>query len=155
MLNSDKNTDKTISKWKRRNRTFPVVVLLLIGLAVFLWIEGVGDYMKQLRWTEYSLRLARQNIISFREITGRNPISLSEINQYAKRNINSGLRQKPFGEHLSDVDGNRQEHNILNGQGGLFYDPESGVVKVNLTKPIKSYLRLYFGKKRNEIPSEW
>lgn len=86
---------------------------------------------------------------------GRYPLSLYEINQYAKNNQKAGFRIKPFREHLSHSKGNANDYHVLNGKQGWYYDPNTGEVKVNLTKPVKHYMWFYFGKERNEIPANW
>ncbi|NIM06327.1 MAG: hypothetical protein GTN65_12095 [Armatimonadetes bacterium] len=136
----------------------PMVLIALLALfagGIALWLAEVPDYWKKVHWTEFSLRLARLNVSSFREITGRFPDSLAEINQYASQHPDSGLRERPFGEYITETDGNREEHAILTGEGGLHYDKETGVVKVNLTEPLGHYLPLYWGSKRRQIPAEW
>jgi len=140
--------------WKLRTRVI-VIVCVLIGVGAILCIEEVPYYSKKLLWTKFSLRLARMNISQFRQTKARNPHSLGEINQYAQEHPDSGLRKIAFGEYLTNTNGNKKEYTSLNGQGGMFYNAETGEVKVNLTKPVKYYLRLYFGEKRNEIPADW
>jgi len=140
--------------WKSKYRVI-TVVFILIGIGVFLWLEEVPYYSKKLYWTEFSLRLARMNVNKFKQITGRNPNSLCEINQYAQKYPDSSLRKIALGEYMTNTDGNKEEYASLNGQGGMFYNTETGKVKVNLTKPVKHYLRFYFGKKRNEVPADW
>jgi len=142
-------------KWWKLRTKVTVIVFTLIGIGTLLWFEEVQYYSKKLLWTEFSLHLARANIRKFHQITGRNPHSLGEINQYAQEHTDSGLRKIAFGEYLTNTDGNKEEYTSLNGQGGLFYNERTGEVKVNLTKPVKHYLRLYFGKYRNEIPADW
>ncbi len=142
-------------KWWKMRFKIVICVFLLICIAFFLWIEEVRYYPKKIFSTEFSLQLARKDVERFKEINNRLPMSLSEINTYAIENPNSHLREIPFGEYITDIDGNREEYGELNGKGGLFYNPNTGEVKVNLTKSVGHYLRLYFGKQRNEIPAEW
>ena len=106
-------------------------------------------------FTKFNLRFAREEVNEFNKIIGRNPKSLTEINEYAQIHQDSHLHNTPFKEYLSDMDGNRTEHKRLNGKGGFYYDPNYGEVKVNLTEPVGHYLWLYFGEKRNEIPADW
>jgi len=61
----------------------------------------------------------------------------------------------PPSESISEKQSNSHEHSVLDGTGGLHYNPKTGVLKVNLTKPLKSYWRFYFGKRRNEVPADW
>ena len=142
-------------KWWKIRTPIKIFIFIAIGIGTILWIEEVQYYSKKLHWTEYSLRLARMDISKFRQITSRDPNSLNEIYEYAKKHRDSGLYGKKYGEYLTDTDGNKKESQVLNGQGGLFYNKETGEVKVNLTKPVKSYLHLYFGASRNDIPADW
>ena len=50
---------------------------------------------------------------------------------------------------------NVQVSNELNGKGGLYYNKETGEVRVNVTKPLKHYFIFYFGEERNDVAAEW
>ncbi len=133
-------------------------IMIYVGIAIFVAVllsTADPHYSLRLKGTHLQLRFARDNIKDFKEITGRNPHSLSEVDQYVKGDPNSFPSLIKFAEFISDAHGNQHQYNTLNGQGGFFYNSETGEVKINLTKPVKHYLWLYFGKERNEIPSEW
>lgn len=142
-------------KWWNVRSTIIILALLVIGVGIVLLQEEVPYYSKKYHWTKYSLRLARMDINRFKQVTGRYPNSLNEISEYAKEHGDLGFYGKRYGEFLTDTEGNQIESQILNGQGGLFYNKENGEVKVNITKPVKNYLHLYFGTERNEVPSDW
>ncbi len=50
---------------------------------------------------------------------------------------------------------NSKEYDVLNGEGGWYYNKETGEVKLNITKPVKDYVQAYVGEIGNEIPSDW
>ncbi len=136
-----------------------VIVLLLVGVSLFL--DDFAMYNKKILWTSRELKRARANVEWFHDKTGSFPITLEEIKRYAEQNPEkqvSGydfLRNRLCNEFISCVKGNTDEYHVLNGRGGWFYDPNTGIVKVNLNEPLKHYLKFYFGKERNSIPSDW
>jgi len=101
------------------------------------------------------LHFSRENIRLFFEQNGRFPKSLHELNEYGKNFPKKIKWMFPPGESISGYSSGRSEHSVLDGTGGSYYNPETGVLKVNLTKPLKSYWRFYFGKRRNEVPADW
>ena len=59
-------------------------------------------------------------------------------------------------ECITSASGNSMEYIELNGHGGFYYNFNTGEVKLNVIKPLKEYLWLYFlAKNGNEIPSDW
>jgi len=136
-------------------------MLLVLGFALLMMSVG-NEYISysyrlrwRLHWTQVNLELSRNNIRLFAEDTGRFPKSLHELNEYVQKRRDKMHHIRPPMDSISDDGPNYSEHNVLDGAGGLYYNPETGELKVNLTKPLKSYWRLYFGKRRNEIPAEW
>ena len=129
------------------------VLLLLAGLA---WvIELQSSYSRRLRWTKTNLALARKSASLFAEKTGRFPKTLQELNEYGQ-NFSKELKWHfPPREAISSSRSVFSEHTILDGTGGLYYSPKTGQLKINLTRPLKSYWILYWGKGRNEVPADW
>ena len=84
---------------------------------------------------------------------GRFPESLDELNEYRKKYPEKTSRW-PFAERISPSSG-MQGHAKLDGSGGFFYDPQSGDIKVNLTKPLHEYWKRCSGKRKDEIPADW
>ena len=103
--------------------------------------------------TKNHLSIIRINIKTFMDITGKYPESLSEIRDCGKNDPH--LPTIAFKEYISNKTGVSSEHETLNGKGGWFYDKNTGQLRVNVTKPVKEYLKIYFGKERNQVPSNW
>jgi cell shape-determining protein MreC len=142
-------------RWLKKRHIIIIASTSLLAIALVLVFEGVDFYNKRIIWTKFGMKANRENIAKFKNITGRFPASLSELKQYATENSESELLKKQFKEYLSDRAGNSNESNVLNDKGGWYYDKNLGETKVNLKKPIKHYLKFYFGEERNEIPSDW
>ena len=134
---------------------FIILIVCFIIASFLILIKINSNYATQIIRTELLLQVARQDVTTFKNTFGKYPEALHEIIQYSKTNQKLYLHDKMYVEFLSTINGNGTEHTFLNGQGGYYYDPDTGEVKVNLIKPIKHYLPLYFGKKRNETPSDW
>ncbi len=108
----------------------------------------------RLQPTINNLGLSRRSIQFFTEQNGRFPDSLHELWEYWKNHPERREWPGPSKEFIS-AESNGTEHSVLDGTGGLYYDPKTGEMKINLTKPLKSYWRFYFGKKRDQIPADW
>lgn len=138
-----------------------ITVLLVVGFALLMlglttWIGSENHhYLSRLRSTRLSLKFSRDSIRLFFEQNGRFPKSLDELNEYGKKFPKEINWMFPPGESISRYPSDLPVHTVLDGTGGLYYNPETGVLKVNLTKPLKSYWRFYFGKRRNEVPADW
>lgn len=128
-----------------------IIIYLVLGL-IKMWS---WSYTSRVVWTTGNINQARVQTKKFKEVMGSYPVTLIKINQYAKENPKAGFRAVPFKEYFSVSSGNSIEHNVLNGQGGWYYNPNTGKLRVNLTKPLKHYMWFYFGKERNEIPADW
>jgi hypothetical protein len=57
--------------------------------------------------------------------------------------------------YISDPNGSKQESQVLNGQGGWYYNSTAGEVRVNLDKPLFHYFRFVSGSYRKQVPSDW
>lgn len=136
-----------------------VIVLLVVGAGLVIVNNLVRSYPRRLRITRTSLSFCRESIRLFNEQTGRFPESLHELNEYAKKDKKYRDRIKwrlsPMELISSYHSHNSSEHGVLDGTGGLYYNPKTGVLKVNLMKPLKSYWRFYFGERREEVPADW
>jgi len=137
-------------------------VLLLIGVLLIICVvyvlasNKISSYSRRLRFTEINLAFGRECIHLFADQTGKFPESLHELNEYGKKFRNKIDWRFPLRESISSYNpSNFSEHNVLDGTGGLYYNPETGEIKVNLIKPLKSYWRLYFGEERDEVPADW
>ncbi len=136
-------------------------VLLVLGFVLLMIAIGNEyiSYSYALRWrlhgTQVCLDVSRKNIRLFADENGRFPKSLAELNEYIQKKRDKMHRIRFPMDVISDDDPNTSEHNVLDGIGGLYYNPETGVLKVNLTKPLKYYWRFYFGGRRDQVPADW
>ena len=138
-----------------------ITVLFVVGFTLLMWglsmcvVTKYSDYSSRLRGIRVNLNFSRESIRLFFEKNGRFPKSLQELNEYGKNSPKEIKWMFPPGESISSYPSDFPEHAVLDGTGGLYYNPETGVLKLNLIKPLKSYWRFYFGKRRNEIPADW
>ncbi len=154
------NTRENKTKERKFSISSTVIIIFLLSLVVilcFLHVEDITTYDEALHTTKWNLVRARSGVKWFEGKTDRLPSCLCEINAYARSNKNDPniLMTIRFLENLSSSGGIDREYDALSGDGGWFYDPNTGEVRVNLTKPVKHYLKFYFGKERNEIPADW
>jgi hypothetical protein len=143
-------------KMTKRNIYILFAVLIAVLSVMLLEVSRRYPIVGRVRVTRFYLLEARACIHQFKEQNGRFPKSISELKEfYRKRYPGHGDRAEYFKEFISCEGNNAKEFDSLNGQGGYYYDPNTGEVRVNLTKPVKHYLRFYFGAARNEIPANW
>ena len=67
------------------------------------------------------------HINGFKKNEGRYPDSLKELEQYI---IQKGFKRLSFIEYYSNPKGNSREFDVLNGEGGWYYDNATGEVKI-------------------------
>ena len=132
-----------------------VIILLLSVILLFIMYRNDYFYHKKVRSTKVNLMFSRRSIRLFAKQNGRFPNSLVELNEYGKKFPDEINWLFPPSESISKSSPNYSEHSVLDGTGGLYYNPENGELKVNLTKPMKYYWRFYFGKEKDKIPSNW
>ena len=139
--------------------SFIIGAVFLIVMALMLAMKRQHYHYKyQVLPTMANLQLSRKSISLFAEQNGRFPNSLDELNEYATKFPDKIKWHFAPRESISGRKGSQNrssEHSVLDGSGGIYYNPETGQLKVNLNKPLKSYWWFYFGKKRNEIPADW
>ena len=102
-----------------------------------------------------SLGMMRTTIGEFKEREGRYPYSVEEVMAYLR-----GRPRHAVAGVFVDFEGRVKRGDVnetatIDNTGGYYYDKESGEIKVNLTKPVKDYIPFYFGRYRDEVPSEW
>jgi hypothetical protein len=134
---------------------------LIFILGIFLLITGLllvintdHSYRMRIRAARMNLSFARRSIRLFAGQNGRFPDSLQEMNEYGKRFPDRIQWYFPARESIAGKP-NFHEHSALDGTGGLYYNPQTGDLRLNLTKPLKSYWRFYFGEEKNEVPADW
>jgi hypothetical protein len=132
-----------------------LAVALFVGVFALYRVLAADPYAKRIEWTIIALEAGRYGIGVFNESEGRYPDSLSELETYAERQPEKNLRQGRLQEYISSELGSEAESATLNGKGGWFYDNTTGELRVNLTKPLRTYFKYYYHRGRNDIPSDW
>jgi len=127
------------------------LVLLLLGLALELTDYGMSE--KRVSGTKVSLQLYRGAIQQFKEQKETYPANLEISIEFLRQQ--GQIIPKGVCEYITSAEGSNVQYEELNGNGGWYYNNNSGEVRVNVTGPVKNYLKLYFGEERNEIPSKW
>ena len=143
----------------KKHKNFKWSSVLLIGtllttIGLVLEMNMSHSYQSRIESSSINLRFARRSIRLFTEQNGRFPDSLHELNEYGEKFPD---KTQYFFSPSELIAGKRNydEHSVLDGTGGLYYNPKTGELKLNLTKPLKSYWKFYFGKKRSEVPADW
>ncbi|MBN1973593.1 MAG: hypothetical protein JW787_08130 [Sedimentisphaerales bacterium] len=132
-----------------------LIIITLLALLVYLITYANDSYYDRMLSTKTGLRFSRQSIQLFYEQNKRFPDSLHELDDYAKKFPENIKIYFSPGEVISSNNVFRSEHQVLDSTGGLYYDPNKGEIKINLTKPLKSYWIFYYGEGRNEVPADW
>ena len=132
------------------SKSFYVVVAVVVPL-VLAFIQDSHHHVT-LRIQSTNLMFVRRSIRLYAEQNNRFPDSLDQLAQYGEK-----FRDEiAWYAHPKDlITDNSTEHSVLDGTGGLYYDPNNGDLKLNLTRPLKSYWIFYFEKKRNDVPANW
>ena len=132
------------------------VFLLIIGgtsISLHFWALYTFPRLKTINRSRFGLDRVRMMIKSYNEENHRYPSSLYELNKY-HTSINPD-DDVWFLEVITNSIGVNKESDVLDGQGGWYYNNKTGEVRLNITKPIKHYWRFYWGQGRNDIPSDW
>ena len=141
---------------KNISYTFIIIVTLALMLVVFaVKVEYNNRCTNRIAVIKILLGSIRKSNQAFRERNGRYPESLNELRRYI-RNKRGDLRAPSMyvdlnSERQSDV----PEYRQLNDKGGYYYDPNSGEIRLNMTRPVKEYLKWYSGSYKDQIPSSW
>jgi hypothetical protein len=131
-----------------------VAISIIILLFIF-WVRGPASYPTRVLWTRQSLEHIRASIECFKETEGRYPTSSAELHDRGGEKGKIQVLPEHRKEYISQQTGVEQEHSQLDGGGGWYYNSNMGEIRVNLTKPLKNYFKIYLRGDRNEIPSEW
>jgi hypothetical protein len=131
------------------SKSFYIVVIVVVPL-VLVWIQN-QHYQSRIRQQDVNLFLSRRSIDLYAEQNDEFPGSLDELNEYGNR-VRSEIAWYCHPKDL--ITRSSTECSVLDGTGGLYYDPNSGDLKLNLTKPLEFYWIFYFGKKKNDVPAD-
>jgi hypothetical protein len=139
-----------------RNKVLIIAVAVSIIIVSFIfWVRGPASYPTRVLWTRQSLQHIRASIRRFKETEGRYPTSWAELHDRGQEKGKIHVLPEHRKEYISEETGAEQEHSELDGSGGWYYNSNMGEIRVNLTKPLKHYFKIYLRSDRNEIPSNW
>lgn len=136
---------------------FLVAFLVLAVRAVSVLTKN-SHYEASIDRTKASLLVMRHLIQQFKSRTGGYPDSLATLKTSAQGSKFEQIESDTFVIYTDFQDERTDripEHDSLNGEGGFYYDPANGDVRVNLTEPICHYLPSYRGSRSQEVPCEW
>ena len=135
-----------------------VFLFVFVGILILLyfWTTYTFPKVKAINLSRVRLNMIRGMITSYSEDNNKYPNSLIELKKFwIEKKSNGNEIDVWFFEIFTHSEGIFTESAMLDGQGGLYYKKETGEVRWNVTKPVKYYWKFYFGKGRNEIPSDW
>jgi hypothetical protein len=141
--------------FKRKKLPWEVIAAVAVVVSLAIILLNLPDTDQEIRMVRLKLFAIRSMVANFHKAEGRYPNTLSELQEHNKENTGSEFDMNFFKEHISSPEGIDAESQVLNGEGGWYYDKIKGEVKLNITHPIKHYKKYYLGKYRNEIPSDW
>jgi len=128
---------------------FILVLLALLVTVAFIWYQSKCE--NRIRSNRIVLSMTRRGINTFYELNGRYPNSIDEFRQWSI----GGAWDKMIVDLTSDKQSEVPEYRQLNDKGGYYYDPNTGEIRLNLTRPVKEYLKLYSGRYQDDVPSSW
>ena len=137
------------------NRIYVIIFILFSAMIVFFrpWNLRQFDGSKAVISTKENLKILRAAITSYEKTFKCNPATLDDVYDYLE---NNNLKSDYIVERISTDSGCGTSWTNLNNKGGFFYDPESGLVIVNLTNSLRHYIPAsVLSKDRLEQPSSW
>lgn len=158
--------------WSQKNKVklwsgiIGAIASLAICIIFYFWFcelqpvypRAMGLYLT----TTTRVNLGRKYIDKYHELYGKYPGSLKILEEFIREKcMNEDLDLKRiyfepgFIEYYSNPKGNTNEYKMLNGQGGWYYNRTTGELRVNLTKPVKAYIKFYNGGHKEEVPADW
>lgn len=130
--------------------TFLIALLfVLLVAAVYIWYQSKCE--NRIRGTSGVLYVTRKGITIFYDMNGRYPDSIDEYRKWS----GGGVLDKMVVDLTSDKQSKVPEYRQLNDKGGYYYDPNTGEIRLNLTRPVKEYLKFYSGRYKDQVPSSW
>lgn len=129
-------------------------VLLLLGAFLAVGLSFEGRRNRRIRSVVVHVRSLRMVLENFVVIEDRYPHSLAEFREYHARGGNL-FWEEMYVDLTSGKQRDVPEYRELNDKGGYYYDPNVGEVRLNLTRPVKSYLLWYRGEWADHVPANW
>ena len=131
----------------------------LILLFIFAYFLVTGIYnshcKRRILHTKHDLIEVRDWIIKFKVYKKRYPESIQELRKYVAEKQEDKSLELIYTDFKKNKQSIVNEFDTLNDRGGYYYNKATGEVRVNLTKPVKQYLKCYGGIYRDEVPAEW
>jgi len=134
---------------KKRILYLVVLLIFLLVFAVIFFL--VNANIQRIGASKINLQLIRYRVHEYKKIHGIYPKSIKALED----DKDVGISKAFIKEYISKSMYCENIFNVLNGNGGWYYNPDTGELKINLTNPVRHYLWFYFGEKRNEIPADW
>ena len=125
--------------------------LLFVLIVVYVQVDHDSKCGNRIKVIKVYLEATRKGIQVFFENNGRYPDSFNEFRKLSR----GGVWNKMIVDLTSDKQSNVPEYRQLNDKGGYYYDPNTGEIRLNLTRPVKEYLKWYNGRYKDQIPSSW
>ncbi len=142
--------------WFAHRKSGPYAYAILGTLIFVLVFFAYQDRCKRrIRVIRVNLSVLRDVIRIYSEVHGGYPNSLNEFRQWSKGDQSQGTWDKMYVDLTSDRQSNVPEYRELNDKGGYYYYPNTGEIRLNLTRPLKEYLPYYRGGSKDNVPSTW
>jgi len=132
-----------------------LIALLFVLIVVYVQIEYNSKCENRIKVIKVYLGATRKSIQAFYEHNERYPDSLSEFREYVRDESNFIKAPEMYVDLTSDKQSDVSEYRQLNDKGGYYYDPNTGEIRLNLTRPVQEYLKWYRGRYKDQIPSSW
>ncbi len=121
--------------------------LMVICALVDLCNDLYGPMLNRIHYSRAMLISTRSVIHNYKKEYGKFPVDLAQDLAEADKLC--------FPEEYISNGGDNSVHKSLDGTGGWYYNPKTGELKINVTVPVSKCIPYYFGKYRNDIPSDW
>ncbi len=128
------------------------VVLMLLAFAVEISYQTRCEH--RIRETKVYIKVVRRDIKFFFENNGKYPDSLDEFRRHVQKH-GILIWEKMYVDLKLEKQSAVPEFRELNDKGGYYYNPNSGEIRLNLTRSVKEYLPRYRGRFKDEVPSSW
>jgi methyltransferase-like protein len=145
----------TIKFVKKKKLLWEIIAAAAITIALVILLLNLPDTDQEIRMMRLKVFWVRSEIDNFYNAGGKYPNTLRELEDYIKNTSKLEFDVISFKENISNPKGIKTESDVLNGKGGWYYDKTKGELRLNIVQPIKYYKKFYFGKYRNDIPSDW
>jgi hypothetical protein len=129
-----------------------LIALLFVLVAIFVLSILESSYERYCRGRilvlQVNFKTMRTAIEMYYKENAQFPASIMDIRTYI-------ASDKMYVDLTSDKQSNVPEYRELNDKGGYYYDPNTGDVRLNLTRPVREYLKFYSGSYKDQVPSSW